>query len=102
MASMVVCALASPVPAGKPASLGKREGNFQPARSITSAPVKNARHAKRQTGETVDISVDEVWTINDYTDGIGNGVDQYTMYTGDGSYAAGWPKRSHWVTFDDM
>ena len=102
MASMAVCALASPVPAGKTASFGNKKGNFQPARSNTSTPVNNTRQAKRQTGETVDISVDAVWTINDYTDGIGNGVDQYTMYYGDGSYADGWPKREHWVTFDDM
>jgi hypothetical protein len=102
MASMAVCALASPVPAGNPASSGNQKGNFQATRSLTSTPVGNTRHAKRQTGETVDISVDEVWTINDYTDGIGNGVDQYIMYTGDGSYADGWPKRENWVTFDDM
>ena len=99
---MAVSILAGPVPAGKPASLGKREGNFQPARSAHSAPVKSARNAKRQTGETVDISVDAVWTINDYTDGIGNGVDQYKMYYGDGSSADGWPTREDWVTFDDM
>jgi hypothetical protein len=67
-----------------------------------ASPVNNTRHTKRATGETVTISADAVWTINDYTDGIGNGVDKYVTYLGDGSYAAGWPKRSQWVTFDNM
>lgn len=34
-------------------------------------------------------------TLND-NDGVGNGVDKYTAYSGDGSTAAGWPSYSQW------
>jgi hypothetical protein len=111
MASMVVCALAVPyppeatvnpgVPSGKHASFGNKKGNFQPTKPLTSTPVNKTRHATRDTGEWVQISVDAVWTINDY-DGIGDGIDQYIMYWGDGSAGDGWPTRDQWVSFDNM
>jgi hypothetical protein len=34
-------------------------------------------------------------TLND-NDGVGDGVDQYTAFSGDGSTAAGWPAYAQW------
>ncbi|KAK5071246.1 hypothetical protein LTR64_007750 [Lithohypha guttulata] len=39
---------------------------------------------------------------NNIFDGIGYGADAYHIYTGDGSSAAGWPKMSQWVSFQQM
>jgi hypothetical protein len=96
MPSSPKAALNPETPAAKRSSLKNAKGNFQPSKRANSTS-----NDKRGTGETVTISVDAVWTINNY-DGIGNGVDQYTMYWGDGSSANGWPKRSKWVSFIDM
>ncbi|KAL8735899.1 MAG: hypothetical protein Q9181_002606 [Wetmoreana brouardii] len=30
------------------------------------------------------------------------GKDEYYMYTGNGSVAAGWPRRSDWLSYEDM
>ena len=42
--------------------------------------------------------------IPDWTAEIphGEGKDEYVMYMGNGSVAAGWPSRAEWMTYEDM
>ncbi|PYH40714.1 uncharacterized protein BP01DRAFT_307574 [Aspergillus saccharolyticus JOP 1030-1] len=57
--------------------------------------------ASRATNAVVSVSGLAVATLNG-TDGSGAGQDVYTLYSGDGSVADGWPAQSSWVSFDDM
>jgi len=41
-------------------------------------------------------------TPSDIQDGTGAGIDEYTTYSGDGSWSAGWPSITQWVSFEDM
>lgn len=71
-------------------------GNFQP----TSSAV--AGLDRRQTGEKVSNGNVANYNTNNIQDGVGNGVDSYTMYWGDGSTSQGWPDKSKWVSFENM
>ncbi|UKZ74851.1 hypothetical protein TrVFT333_002521 [Trichoderma virens FT-333] len=85
-------------------------GNYQPSRTSKStssktsaapAVAKDQDNTKRATGETVNNSVARYDNSN-ITDGVGDGVDSYTLYLGDGSTGAGWPDQSRWVSFENM
>ncbi|ETS01948.1 hypothetical protein M419DRAFT_35757 [Trichoderma reesei RUT C-30] len=83
-------------------------GNYMPSKS-TNAPVSRTADAPavgdkleaRATGEKVTNGVARFDNSN-ITDGVGSGVDSYTMYWGDGSTGAGWPAQSRWVSFQNM
>ncbi|KAL6867174.1 glycoside hydrolase [Trichoderma novae-zelandiae] len=83
-------------------------GNYMPSKS-TNAPVSKTVNAPavgnqleaRVTGERVTNGVARFDNSN-ILDGVGNGVDSYTMYWGDGSTGAGWPAQSRWVSFQNM
>jgi len=70
---------------------GNSHGNFQPARD-ESDPEELA------TGGQVSNPKVAVTSINN-KDGVGAGKDVYTLYLGDGS---SFPKKSQWVSFEDM
>jgi hypothetical protein len=70
---------------------GNRHGNFQPIRDL-SVPEELA------TGGQVSNPKVAVTSINN-KDGVGAGKDAYTLYLGDGS---SFPKKSQWVSFEDM
>jgi hypothetical protein len=70
---------------------GNRHGNFQPTREV-SDPEELA------TGGQVSNPKVAVTSINN-KDGVGAGKDVYTLYLGDGS---SFPKKSQWVSFEDM
>lgn len=84
-------------------------GNYMPSKSskvpaskTADAPAANGDKIKtRVTGETVTNGVARFDNSN-IQDGVGDGVDQYTMYWGDGSLGAGWPDQSRWVSFENM
>lgn len=69
-------------------------GNFMPGH--TSAV------ERRDTGEWVNNANIATWNSNVIQDGVGDGVDSYTMYWGSGSTADGWPDKSRWVSFENM
>ena len=70
---------------------GVLDGNFQPARSVAEA------------GEKTDLVVDVLAVdLLDDEDGSGKGKDKYTLYEGNGTTAAGWPKKKDWVSYGDM
>ncbi|UKZ76928.1 hypothetical protein TrVFT333_004643 [Trichoderma virens FT-333] len=84
-------------------------GNFMPSKS-TNSPVSRTADAPivgkskleaRVTGEKVTNGVARFDNSN-IQDGVGSGVDSYTMYWGDGSTGAGWPAQSRWVSFQNM
>jgi hypothetical protein len=70
---------------------GNRHGNFQPTPDV-SDPEELA------TGGEVSNPKVAVTSINN-KDGVGAGKDVYTLYLGDGS---SFPKKSQWVSFEDM
>jgi hypothetical protein len=84
-------------------------GNYMPSKSskapaskTADAPVAGGSKIEtRATGERVTNGVARFDNSN-ILDGVGNGVDQYTMYWGDGSTGAGWPAQSRWVSFQNM
>ncbi|UKZ88828.1 uncharacterized protein TrAFT101_004562 [Trichoderma asperellum] len=84
-------------------------GNYMPSKSskvpaskTADAPAANGDKIKaRTTGERVTNGVARFDNSN-IQDGVGNGVDRYTMYWGDGSTGAGWPAQSQWVSFENM
>ncbi|PWY74217.1 hypothetical protein BO83DRAFT_408078 [Aspergillus eucalypticola CBS 122712] len=57
--------------------------------------------ASRSTNAVVSVSALAVTSINDSV-GKSSGSNSYTMYTGDGSTADGWPAKSDWLSFDAM
>lgn len=79
-------------------------GNFMPGTKTTPQPPSAGYSSlqRRATGETVTIAADANWDSSNIYDGVGNGVDQYTLYLGDGSTSQGWPDKSSWVSFDNM
>ncbi|UKZ91351.1 uncharacterized protein TrAFT101_006335 [Trichoderma asperellum] len=98
-----------PVPAHAYPHKKVNGGNYMPSRtgkttaSKTSAAPATAKDQKdkRATGETVNNAVARYDNSN-ITDGVGDGVDSYTLYLGDGSTGAGWPDQSQWVSFENM
>ncbi|KAL7949249.1 hypothetical protein V8C42DRAFT_208564 [Trichoderma barbatum] len=85
-------------------------GNYQPSHTSKSkasktsaapAVAKDQDNIKRATSETVNNSVARFDNSN-ITDGVGDGIDSYTLYLGDGSTGAGWPDQSRWVSFENM
>ncbi|KAL7781767.1 glycoside hydrolase [Trichoderma ceciliae] len=99
-----------PVPDTVDFSLKKHEGgNFMPSKSsnvpaskTADAPaVGGSKIEARDRGERVTNSVAR-FDNNNIKDGVGGGVDRYTMYRGDGSTGAGWPAQNRWVSFQDM
>lgn len=57
--------------------------------------------ASRSTNAVVTVSALAVSTVNN-EDGKSTASNSYTLYTGDGSVAAGWPAKSDWLSFDEM
>ncbi|RAL00754.1 aquaporin-like protein, partial [Aspergillus ibericus CBS 121593] len=57
--------------------------------------------ASRSTSAVVTVSALAVSTINN-SQGKSTAQNSYTLYTGDGSTAAGWPAQSEWLSFDAM
>ncbi|KAL7917408.1 hypothetical protein ACQKWADRAFT_324669 [Trichoderma austrokoningii] len=84
-------------------------GNYMPSKSsktsaskTANAPAANGGKIRvRASGETVTNGLARFDNSN-ITDGVGDGIDQYTMYFGDGSTGAGWPDQSRWVSFENM
>ena len=75
---------------------GNKDGDFQPSKTI---PEAGSPHVLAQGGVvTAGAQTD---SINNQ-DGIGDGVDQYITYSGDGSQGAGWPTEQQWVSFENM
>ncbi|OJJ50659.1 hypothetical protein ASPZODRAFT_126582 [Penicilliopsis zonata CBS 506.65] len=68
---------------------------------VTPTPTKNSPITKRATGETVTNTAVAVYTV-DNSDGLSTASDSYTMYTGDGTVADGWPAMDDWLSFDAM
>ncbi|KAK1249604.1 hypothetical protein MKX08_009607 [Trichoderma sp. CBMAI-0020] len=78
------------------------KSNKAPASKTSDAPAANGGKLRvRATGEQVTNGLARFDNSN-ITDGVGDGVDQYTMYFGDGSTGAGWPDQSRWVSFENM
>lgn len=61
-----------------------------------SAPVTINRRATNQVFSATQAAANNVY------DGIGAGLDNYKLYTGDGSASAGWPSMTEWVSFQQM
>ena len=74
----------------KRAFFGNEDGNLQPNR--TDAEVD------RDPEVIGDLNAADI--INN--DGAGDGQDEYTVYTGNGTTDAGWPKLTEWVSFGNM
>ncbi|KOS22261.1 hypothetical protein ESCO_001554 [Escovopsis weberi] len=55
----------------------------------------------RATGEWVNSPLAN-WNSGNIQDGVGNGVDRYVTYLGDGTTSQGWPAQSQWVSFENM
>lgn len=77
---------------------GHKSGNFQPTTNLTDT-VNPGNH---QTGGRVQNAADARFDNSNVHDGIGDGVDAYVMYKGNGGIAAGWPTRAKWVSFENM
>lgn len=79
-------------------------GGFKnlPSRTTPQPPSAVQDLQRRETGEWVQIAADANWDSSNIYDGVGDGVDSYTLYLGDGSTDAGWPAQSSWVSFDNM
>lgn len=84
-------------------------GNYMPSKSskvpaskTADAPAANGGKIRaRVSGETVTNGLARFDNSN-ILDGVGDGVDQYTTYLGDGSTGQGWPDQSRWVSFENM
>lgn len=63
-------------------------GNYQPTRSFGPS----------ETGGQVQGALAR-YDNDNIQDGVGDGVDQYIMYTGNGD---NFPQRSQWVSFENM
>jgi len=92
---LAVAAVASPTPARAP-SFGNKAGNFQPERDVSG------NVTRRDTGEWVSMPNLAYWNNANIEDGVGDGVDKYVMYWGNGEVSSGWPAKSKWVSFDNM
>jgi hypothetical protein len=57
---------------------------------------------RRDTGEYVNNNAIANFNADNTRDGIGSGVDSYTMYYGTGDTSDGWPAKSSWVSFENM
>ncbi|RFU72700.1 glycoside hydrolase [Trichoderma arundinaceum] len=84
-------------------------GNYQPSHTSKSTASKTSaapavyknQDSKRTSGETVNNAVARFDNTN-ILDGVGDGVDSYTLYLGDGTTGSGWPDQSRWVSFENM
>ncbi|EHK21198.1 uncharacterized protein TRIVIDRAFT_153126 [Trichoderma virens Gv29-8] len=75
--------------------------NSPVSRTADAPIVGKSKLEARVTGEKVTNGVARFDNSN-IQDGVGSGVDSYTMYWGDGSTGAGWPAQSRWVSFQNM
>jgi hypothetical protein len=73
-----------------------------PSKTSKKSNAKVSRALRRDTGEWVNNGNIATWDSTNILDGVGNGVDSYTMYWGDGSTGSGWPDKSRWVSFQNM
>jgi len=71
----------------------------EPSKSITIGPILADVRLPQETGGKVSISSAAVTSINN-EDGVL--VDYYTQYNGNGSPNDGWPKKSSWISFQDL
>ncbi|GFP54389.1 hypothetical protein TASIC1_0004001200 [Trichoderma asperellum] len=79
------------------------QGNWMPSRTSPDVPsAANVKLAARATGEKVSNSNVARFDNSNIQDGVGDGVDSYTLYLGSGSTSAGWPDKSRWVSFENM
>jgi hypothetical protein len=60
-----------------------------------AAPISFGNSLNNRAIDAIASSLAATSTLSD-NDGVGNGVDTYTAYSGDGSTAAGWPSYSQW------
>ncbi|KAL8912472.1 MAG: hypothetical protein Q9172_007504, partial [Xanthocarpia lactea] len=69
--------------------------------TISSHPTTSASLSRTTPTETKS---GKPAPITDPTDNIphGAGIDEYHLYTGDGSIAAGWPHKADWISFSEM
>lgn len=79
------------------------QGNWMPSRTSPDVPsAANVKLAARATGEKVSNGNIALFDSSNILDGVGDGVDSYTLYLGSGSTSAGWPDKSRWVSFENM
>lgn len=63
---------------------------------MAAAPLRDVRRSTNQIFDASKAVPENVF------DGVGAGVDDYKLYTGDGSCETGWPAMSQWVSFQNM
>ncbi|CAO1598755.1 hypothetical protein XANCAGTX0491_002515 [Xanthoria calcicola] len=87
-----------------PLSAGSADWPPSPPTTLMPSPSASATSVKSEVPSSTSIETETPSPAPDPTDLIPHspGIDEYHLYTGDGSIAAGWPHKADWMSFTEM